>query len=864
VPEQALTFGPFELLPEQRVLLGDGKPVRVGSRALDILILLTARAGELVTKEELNARIWPDTFVEEANIRVHVAALRKALADGQSGSRYVMTVPGRGYSFVAQVTRAQERRAAVAQLAATGRTHNLPTLLTRMIGRTGAVRAIGERLPERRFVTVVGPGGMGKTTIAIAVAETLLDSYAHGACFVNLASLADPRLVPSALGSVLGLSMLAENPLPGLSAYLHDKQMLIVLDNCEHVIEAAATLAEEVLRAAPGVHILATSREPLRAEGEWVQRLPSLEIPPASDRLAAAEALAFPAIQLFVERATASLETFILLDDDAPTVVDICRRLDGIPLAIELAAARVELFGVRGLAGQINDRFSLLTKGRRTAVPRHQTLKATLDWSYDILSPSEQQVLRRLAVFAGGFDLEAASAVVADGATADSDVLEGVTSLAAKSLLAVDIDGDAILYKLLELTRTYAIGKLADSSDLQSTARRHAGYYRGLLEKAEAEWQTRPTVEWLAAYGPQIDNVRAALDWAFSANADVEIGVALTAAAVPLWMHLSLVSECRTCVARALDRIHDLLAESRSDARLEMRLLAALGLSLIYTQGRGAEIHSALARALEIAERLDDTDYRLRCLWGLFVGRFNEGEFLAAEELARRFRGVAGKSPDPYDTRVGDRLLGFALHFLGDQPKARQHIERMLAGYVVPDRRSHLVRFQYDQRVAARVPLAAILWLQGYPDQAMQAAVAAVDDGRSMDHALSLGYALSTAACPTALLVGDLAAADRFVTMLLDHSARYSFGPWSSWGRYFASRLVLLNGDASGGLQGMTAALHELRTTGFGLRYTAYLGEIAEALGSAGRIAKPSRPSTRRWRAGSARRNAGVLRSSCA
>ena len=412
----AISFGPFRLLAAQRLLLEGDKPVRLGSRAFDILAALVERAGEVVGKEELIARAWPQTFVEEANLKIQVSALRRALGDGQGGNRYVVTVPGRGYNFVAPVRIEEPSQAPPPPTIAPAATHNLPFAVTRMIGREEAVAALVSRLSRQRLVTVVGPGGIGKTTVALAVAERMIANYEHGVWLVDLAPLGDPRLVPSAVATVLGLEIRTEDPLPGLVAALRDNRMLLLLDNCEHVIDAAASLAAAVLSGAPGVNILATSREPLGVAGEREYRLGPLGSPQPSSRLTAAEAAAFPAVQLFVERVTAIVEDFALTDANAPLVVEICRRLDGLPLAIEFAAPRVEVLGVEGLAARLDDSLPLLGARRRTAMPRHRTMRAVVDWSYGLLSEDEQRFFRALGIFAGGFTVEAAAAVAMDAA----------------------------------------------------------------------------------------------------------------------------------------------------------------------------------------------------------------------------------------------------------------------------------------------------------------------------------------------------------------------------------------------------------------------------------------------------------------
>jgi len=827
--EESFAFGSFRLIPAQRMLLEDGKPLRLGSRALDILIALVQSAGATIQKEQLIARTWPDTVVDEGALRVHVAALRKALGDGRRGVRYIANIPGRGYSFVAPVER-EQRQPAIAvpdQAAVAG---NLPAPLTRILGRDDVIAALATQLSQRRFLTIVGPGGVGKTTVAIAVAQSLSASHKDGVWFVALSSLADPELVPSALTAVLGISQSGANPVSGLTAWLRDQHALIMLDSCEHVIAAAAKIAEEILRAARRVSILATSREPLRAEGEWVHRLASLRVPPDAAELATDDVLHYPAVELFTERAAAIVEGLSLGSAELPAVVEICRRLDGMPLALELAAAQVDVFGIKGLAARLDERFTVLTKGRRTALPRHQTLRATMDWSYDLLPRAEQLIVGRLSVFQGDFTMDAAAAVAADDQIEIADVFEGAANLAMKSLMTTDISGELTYHRLLDTTRAYALVKLTHSGELDEIRGRHAQYYRDLFERAEAELETRTSNEWLATYGRRVDDIRAALDWAFSPSGDTSIGVALTAASVPLWTQLSLIDERRTRVERALAGY---VAE-RDGPRREMKLYEARAASLTYAKGPVLEANAVWADALRVAESLDDLEYQLRALWGLCVYRLYSGEYAVALVLAQRFTRLAADKDDESIVLIGTRTIGTALHYLGDQPNARRHLEDVLARYQAPARRSHLVRFQFDQRVTARVTLAQVMWIQGFPDQAVRSAHGAIDDARAVGHALSLCNALSQAACPVALYVGDLAAADRFIGMLLDHSARHSLELWRILGRCWDGVLRIRRGDVGDGLPLLRTSRHDLRQTRFALRYPAFCGALAEGLAAAG------------------------------
>ena len=489
------------------------------------------------------------------------------------------------------------------------------------------------------------------------------------------------------------------------------------------------------------------------------------------------------------------------------------------------------MLGISEVAARLDDRFNLLSGGHRTALPRHQTLLATLDWSHDLLPEPEQVVLRRLAVFAGAFTLTAASAVATGGQMAAADVVDGVANLVAKSLVRVDAGAGQTQYRLLETTRAYALEKLSASGEVDPTARRHAGYYLDLFERAEAEWETRPTADLLADYACHIDNVRVALDWALSPVGDALIGVALTAAAVPLWLHLSMLNECRVRVERALSSAEPTCPR---DARLQMKLNAALGLSLM--QLEGPRLADALwTKALGLAESVDDTEYQLRALWGLWSCRLSAGDYDTTVPLAQRFRDLAVRSADPADRLIGDRMMGLLLHHRGDQAQAHDYVGRGLDRDVTPARRSHNLRFQYDHRVKASVTFARVLWLQGFPDRAVEAARRSADQVRAIDHPLSLCRALADAVFPTALFLGDLSMAERTVAMLLDESARYGLPVYHLRGQCLQGALEIKRGDAVGGLRRIRAALDELRRTGF-RGYMVLTFTIVEGLVATGQL----------------------------
>jgi predicted ATPase/DNA-binding winged helix-turn-helix (wHTH) protein len=820
--EHAISFGPFRLIPKQRLLLEGDKQVRLGSRALDILIALLERPGEVVGKDELVARVWPNTTVEESNLKFQVGALRRTLG---KGNRYLGTIPGRGYSFVAPFSIADQLTPAPPKPASSSPPHNLPIGLTGLIGRAETVDRLTQRVPQQRLLTIVGPGGIGKTSVALAVADRLLAAYTDGVWLVDLSPLSESRLVPSALAAVLGLEIRSENPLPSLVASLGDKQMLLVLDNCAHVIEAAASLAVGILRGAPRVHILATSREPLRVEGERVYRLSPLASPPVSAGLNAAEALAFPAVQLFVERAVENSDDFAFSDADVPLVADICRKLDGLPLAIEFAAARVEAFGVRGLAAHLDDRLRLLTSGRRTAVARHRTLSATLDWSYNLLSEAQQKVLRRLAIFAGGFTLHAAGVVAADATHSESEVIDRLAELVAKSLVAADVGDAEPRFRLFDTTRAYALNKLVESGEVDALGRRHATYFRELLEGAAKN-------DSASTYAAEIDNIRAALTWAFAPGGDRLIASSLAAASAPIWLAMSLLTECHSWMGKALDLLED---EDRGTHR-EMVLQAELGLSLMHTGVMSSRARAALTRASELGESLQDSEYQLRALAGLitFCHRLEESQ--NALVLARRSVAIAKTITDPVAILSADCMLGGSLFLLGDYVKALTYAQRALRRITPVLRRADIARSGIDHSIWARGIVAHVLCLQGLLDQSAQTSLDLLADAQAGAHPVTLGFALVWCGCHISFRLGDLEAAERSIARLKEHARKHALNSYYACGLGFEGQLSAKRGDLATGERLLRACLAGLREAHYEILCTAFLSDLAEVLAATGNI----------------------------
>jgi predicted ATPase/DNA-binding winged helix-turn-helix (wHTH) protein len=829
-----ISFGPYRLIPAERLLLRGEETVDVGSRALDVLIALAEAAGEVVGQRELMARAWPNVVVGDGSLRVTIADLRKALGDGQDGLRYITNVTGRGYCFVAPVNRSAAPSLASRSPPPSSESppvpkHQLPARLARMVGREDTVEALSMLLAARRFVSVVGPGGMGKTTVAVSVAHALLDEFGDAAYFIDLGAVTDATLVPSAVAAVLGVSVQAQDPLPSLLAFLAGRRILLVLDNCEHVIDAAALLTERLYSEAPQAHILTTSRESLRVEGEHVHLLAPLDYPVAREDLTAAEALASPAVQLFMERAFASGHASGLTDADAPAVAAICGRLDGIALAIELAGSRVGAYGLQGTADLLSNRFKLLWQGRRSAPPRHQTLHAMLDWSFNLLSDRDRRVLVSLSIFVGVFTLEAAQAVAADDQTDAMEVADAIASLIGKSLIWVaPIDGTAH-HRLLDSTLAFAAEKRAQAAEANTIAKRHALYY--------AQWRpgdpgssVAASGDSVAAAGPHMGNIRAALEWSFSSAGEALIGVRLAAASAPLFLGLSLLVECHRWCEQALAALPDRC----SDGMTRLALQEALAASAMFTRGNSDDVRKTIKDGLRLADALGDRQRQLQLLAGLHIFMIRIGDPRGATDVAQRSIAIAQEIGSPGAIATGEWMLGCAHHLAGDQAGAMRHLERGTA--VAADLDAEEIDFfGYDHRVRALIVLARAQWLGGLPDRAARTARQAIDEAVKRDHPLNV--CLSIVYTATVFLWrGDLDEAEQLSGRLVTHAARHALGPYHAVGLALTGELAVVRGDPAAGVPLLRRAVGMLQAERYNILTPAFHRALAEGLMQSGAL----------------------------
>jgi predicted ATPase/DNA-binding winged helix-turn-helix (wHTH) protein len=827
-----ISFGPFSLVAGERFLTKEGAPVELGARTFDILIALVSRPNEIVSKRDLLARVWPDVIVEEGSLRFHIAALRKALGDGEHGARYIATVAGRGYCFVAPLARSGDRGRESAEVVPRFPYANLPSRLIRMVGRVNDVPKLAAQLTSERLVTIVGAGGVGKTTVAVAVAHEVTEAFAGAVLFVDLGMLSDPKLAATAVASMLGLSIQSDDATPTLIAYLRDRRFLLVLDTCEHLIEAVAALASHILQAAPGVHILATSREALRVEGEHIYKLDPLACPPDDPMLTAAVAHTFPATQLFVERAAASGAHFDSSDAEAAIMASICRKLDGVPLAIELAAGRVEAHGLQQTAELLDQRLTLLWPGQRTAPPRQKTLQATLNWSYGLLSPLERAVLRRLAVFVGHFTIEAALAIAVSGPIDAAVVFGAIDSLVAKSMVATRPIGAMMRYRLLDTTRAYALQTRVDDLDVADLAARHATYYRRWLEQTGIEWPTLSTGAQRAPHFAGLNNVRAALEWCFGVDGNVAIGVGLAAAAAPVFLAMSLLTECHRWSQRAILALGD---TTRGGIE-EMHLQSGLGMSLMFTRGHTEVARAAFARGLEIAEQRGDLRDQMLLFGPLHMFHFRIGDFRGSLQYAERSAAVARTGEDPAAVALAHCLTGMTLHCMGNLNAARAELEATLR-HAPGAQRTQTIYLGFDYYIWAGIALARTLWMQGYPTQAVERLRQTVSDAERLDHPVTLTLVLHWAAA-LFLWTGDLLSAEKHLDWFISRAETHSMGPYLAVGVGIKGELAIRRGDAKRGVEEIQACLDKLHAARYELITTSLNIALVRGLTAMGRFAE--------------------------
>ncbi|HEY2052148.1 MAG TPA: winged helix-turn-helix domain-containing protein [Caulobacteraceae bacterium] len=789
-------FGEFRLDARRRTLEKRGLPIRIGARAFDILHVLVESAPEIVDQRTLMARVWPYANVGETSLRTHMTGVRKALGEGAgSQDSLIVTVAGRGYKFTGAVAKVSSDRRESQEPLANVFPSTLPKARQLIIGRKAEIETVTSMLLEDRFVSIVGSGGIGKTTLAVAAAGALRQALDATAVFVDLGPVRSPSQVLEAVLAALGLPEGSPEPRAAILAGLSRRAVLLVLDCCEHVIAPAAELAEEVFRDLDHVRVLTTSRESLRVEGERVYRLFPLETPPDELSPERDNLLNYAAVELFLDRAAASGHQIETSGDALSLVAGICHKLDGIPLALELVASRVGVYGLQEIAKMLDQHFHLQWRHRRTALPRHQTLEATLRWSYELLPDNEERVLRRLAVFASEFTLEDARAVASSEALQPVNVPEAMAGLVARSLLQVKIRDGATRYRLLDTTRAYAHSRLKQAEECESAERSHAEHLRAVLEGSAptgAGWSgtARDAKELLA-------DVRAALTWSFADPAHRDISVPLASVSSRLFVTLALYRDAYAWTKLALDSFDPTMHASK----LKLELYSACGFTSSRT-GDGLEGRSAFEEGLALAEQLGDATRQLHFLSGLITLVHRMGSLTESLAYAVRFHEVAEHLDDPSARADAHGLLGTCLHLAGRHQEASAHLQAGLA-VAQPNRLgAHILGS--DARIRTLTVRARDLWISGAPQAGLDTAREAIADAASLGHPLTLCVGLFWSA-PVFLWSGELETAaenarrlayeaDRLAIPIYQHLSRALLGDLATRGPCPEEGVAILEG----------------------------------------------------------------------
>ncbi len=824
--QTAFQFGDFRFLPEAQSLLYKGQPVGLGGRGFDILTLLVARAGEVVSKADLFAHVWPDYIVHDHNLKVNVGNLRRSLAELDPSMEYIATIAGRGYKFVAALE--SDRPAPARQVVASTSRHIAAPQVRPLLGRDEATRQISEKLDQAGYVTIVGPGGAGKTSLAVTVAEQSCGAN-EAIAFADLSTLSDPRFVVPAIASALGVSLGFDDPIAGVIDVLRSNRLLLIIDNCEHVVAMAATIVERISADVPSARIIATSREPLRTRHEQIHFLSGLAYPHQTTTMSISDALQFPAIQLFISKAY-GLGDIKPTDEYVRSVVSICSRLDGLALAIELAAGTASVLAPSALDDLFRDGFDTMNRGARDAPLRHQSLEATLDWSYRLLPDREAVLLGLLSVFSGRFNSDDVEAMYFAGALEPMTGRDALSQLVAKSLVSAEYDGGTVHYRLAESTGAYAARRLSGSLYREKARRHFAVRTKDKLQIAERDWSSQTSREWLGKYRRQIDDVRAAIGWAFDPAGDAALGVELVVAALPLWQELSAFRE----MLEAID-----LAGSNSAALMGLaplgraKLSTARAWAMTLARHMHPQTDDAWRESIFHANGSRDAEFEIRSVCGQAVFLAYSGRPRTALRSMNEF--AAAKALDWSTAPDGKRLLAHIKIYAGEFNSASADLEALMDDWGHLEEGHGLSRFQVDLPAGIRFSQAFLYWLQGDSDRASRLAGQAIDRAADLDHMISLGNAISLAALPIAFVEGDLETVSRLQHQLADVSRRESVGIYEGTAKFFAGAIQSSRGEQAG-FTLMQDSINGLLRGNWRARVPFYRSLLAEAYLAAGEL----------------------------
>ena len=816
-------FGAYELMARRHLLAHDSGPVRVGSRSLAILTLLVERAGELVTKEELMAAGWPDVFVHEANLKVTVSNLRRALGDTAPRPTYVATVPGRGYRFIAQVARQCGDALEMASTPALSEVAQLPE--ERIIfGRSREIEEVVVFSVKNRLVTLVGPAGVGKTTIAVTAARRLQDAFPDGVCFVDLSVIQHERLVPILVASALGARGNPIDVTTGVAELIANRKKLIVLDNCEHVLPGVRGLISRILGSTTGSQILTTSRERLGVSDEILVQIQALPVPEPVGPSDLEDALGYASVALFLARAREWAD-FTAEPSQTGTISAICRSLDGLPLALEIGAAQLDRYRPEELLAKLSEHLASFDNRNVGAPPRQRTLWAAFDWSYRLLSLDEAFIFRALSVFAGSFDLEDVLGVLGPLGFDPYRVTVGLGVLVAKSLVAARVSEDGLSYRLLDSARMYTAAQAKTDAQLDSVQKCYAIYLVSLIEKAEQEWIWKDAIEWRNLYGPRLNDLRQALDWCFGRGSRPDLGFRLAVSALPLWDEFSASAESRTRVQQAWAYADRVGADEKSIAKL----LRARAFQMLSAERIAPESVQAWNTAIDHAQRNGDVDGELHALWGFAVYLSHTGHHESALNTLGRFRDLASGSERLASISDGEWVHALSEVYLGKLESARAKLELLANDHPLVAHRSCAGIFSISKAMQLRTQLSFLLWLMGQPERALRV----MDDVYSLpeqtNHVVSQICHIVWSCLPLSLWARDLQAASKFLMKLRSYLEVENIPIWQPIRLFHQADLDHRQGNADA-VKEMQNAIDRIIDGNMVARAPMYLNMLAHAL----------------------------------
>jgi predicted ATPase/DNA-binding winged helix-turn-helix (wHTH) protein len=820
--ERLIDFGPFTLDPKRRKLMHADGEVRLGGRAMDILLELARNKDQVVSREALVAAAWPDTFVHESNLKVTIAYLRRALRTHAQGE-YINTVVGRGYWLGGAASLPD----APPLLSQTDQ-GILPEIVT-VIGRDDDISAVVEAMRHHRLTTIAGTGGIGKTTVAVAASRLFGDDAEYTIVFVDLARVASGEFVLSTVAAALGITADGRNGTRPIASLISDRRILLVLDTCEHVRDAVVEVSNGLLAASTELRVLATSRQVLAAAQEKVLWLSPLQVPPKKLAQTAAEVLRYSAPQLLQARA-AERSRFRIVDANAQAIAEICRELDGAPLAIELVASRLDGRSPETVLRELEDRFRTLRRESATGPLRQRTLRLTLEWSYALLGEDEAHALRVLSIFAGSFSEEDALRGMIPPGQSPARFADAIEGLVAKSMLDRVSTSEGRL-RMLDTTRAFAAELLATSGELDTAAQQHARLQLDILITTNAKSAELSAEAWRTLCNEQVDDLRKAIDWCLYHNGDTLLGLNLVAAGLPLWQELSLGEESRRNCELALS---ELTRIGLADQRLKLTLAVGLATANAYLANDQEKTIASFNQAIDLARATGDADAECKALGAFAIYMLLPGGESVLRRTLEQMRQAALRTEDPFALWEQQHLHSFWIAARGHFKPAYEQLEvtcREMDAYA----QVHPIRSRQAQKLMIEANRAACAWFGGRPGRSRELVSKLLTDAQEFGHDLTLVYCLSYGGLISLVELGEYELGAHWSSVFEATVKHRGFAHWAPRANCYSAVIDALSGKDTS-LARLQRAYDGLREGAPQGEHDGYFGILAGAMLECGHL----------------------------